>query len=430
MYPAMIEHSSAQHYRESLAASRFDAVFQVLRTRHKSATLCCSTKPRPADYEDVQRVQTLQCHLWASSNRRTPPAESRGLPLGRHKYTFHHVPEDTVFRVPDSGLFITANYCTPTRTEQSERAGGEVTLVLARRCAAEKEQWEDIIAKLFRAGAASDQLWRLRDAWALDPQSYGKTPVLDANASLDRKPLSTPEYAKVLRYFVTSKLIQGRSIVVIGMSESTAAWTMACAGATIPAIRAMIFIEPQMASHSASQDDEPITKDIVNLVGVLTRADSSETPSLSTLQKMLQKWHPWKIWDERIFEAHLRHGFIESRNVVTELVEIPATCPPEETGWCIVNGNVLAGPGTLASDVCARYPVHVILKHCPEGGANESLKSNYAARNGEPVVSVSITSRSRHLSVRENQEAVSDAIYRVLSSLGMNVKTARQTARL
>ncbi|RDX46498.1 hypothetical protein OH76DRAFT_1485400 [Lentinus brumalis] len=340
--------------------------------------------------------------------------------------------EDTVFRLPDSGLFITANYYTQTRTEQSERAGGEVTLVLARRCAAEKEQWEDIIAKLFRAGAASDQLWRLRDAWSLDPQSYGKTPVLDANASLDRKPLSTPEYAKVLRYFVTSKLVQGRSIVVIGMSESTAAWTMACAGATIPAIRAMILIEPQMASHSVSQDDEPITKDIVNLVGVLTRADDSEPPSLSTLQKMLQKRHPWKIWDERIFEAHLRHGFIESRNVVTELVEIPATCPPatQETGWYIVDGNVLAGPGTLASDVCARYPVHIILKHDPEEGANESLKSNCAARNGKPVVSVSIISRSGHLSVRENQEAVSDAIYRVVSSLGMNVKTAKPTARL
>ncbi len=67
----------------------------------------------------------------------------------------------------------------------------------------------------------------------------------------------------------------------------------------------MILIEPQMASHSASQDDEPMTKDIVNLVGVLTRADDSEPPSLSTLQKMLQKRHPWKIWDERIFEAHL-----------------------------------------------------------------------------------------------------------------------------
>ncbi|KAI0718257.1 hypothetical protein C8T65DRAFT_639510 [Cerioporus squamosus] len=348
--------------------------------------------------------------------------------------------ENLVFRVPDLGLFVAATYYTPTQTERSdsERVDGdsEVTLVFAHSSSGHWAQREDTIARLLRVGATSKQSpqrWRVRDACALDAHSYGDSPSLDENTLADRKPLSVVEYATVLRYFVTSKFVQGRSIIAIGQAESTSAWTLACAGATLPNICAMIFIQPEMASPPVSQEDEPITQDIVNVFGVLMKPDLSG--SLAVVQKSLQMRHPWKVWDERVFEAHLRHGFVEFRDAATELVEIPTTttCSPaldEETGFHVADGRVVAG--RLASDVCSRYPVHVVLGQRPEAGANEVVKSICVASDGTPVAcSVSIAPRSGRLSVQENPEAIFHAISRIIElSLRVKVTAGKLAARL
>ena len=79
--------------------------------------------------------------------------------------------------------------------------------------------------------------------------------------------------------------------------------TMACAGATLPAIREFIFVEPTMLAPHDVQEDGPSTKGDINIYGILTRSNTSE--GLTTMQKALQGRHPLRLWDERVFEAHL-----------------------------------------------------------------------------------------------------------------------------
>ncbi|RPD56181.1 hypothetical protein L226DRAFT_613735 [Lentinus tigrinus ALCF2SS1-7] len=335
--------------------------------------------------------------------------------------------EDIVFRVPDSGLFVSANNYTPT--QQPEHASGEVTLVFAHCSSAHKDQWEDTVARLFHISAASNQLsqsWRVRDAWALDAQGYGDSPILGKNPPASRKPLSVSEYANVLRYFVTSIFVQGRSIIAIGHSESTSAWTMACAGATLPAIRAMIFIEPVMLAPVVLQEDGPTTKEDTTMIGVLLRADPFR--NIATVQKAMQRRSRWKLWDERIFEAHLKHGFVESLDHATELMDIP-TCPDAQAAASLYSshGRLLVVSGTLTSDVCSRYAVHVVFGERSEAVQNETLKS----KCGAIAASVSNVPTSGNLTVHQIPETVAEVILRIIQSpLGMNMEGGRMTARL
>ncbi len=126
----------------------------------------------------------------------------------------------------------------------------------------------------------------------------------------------------MLRFFVTSKLVQGRTIVAVGHSASTSAWcafayracrrfrhlcntfrTIACAERTIPNIRAIILVEPVMVTPPIADNDTRITKGETNVAGVLSRRHAWS--SRAALLDMMKKRYPWKIWDERIFEAYL-----------------------------------------------------------------------------------------------------------------------------
>ncbi|KAI0754654.1 hypothetical protein C8Q80DRAFT_379828 [Daedaleopsis nitida] len=165
-----------------------------------------------------------------------------------------------VLQLPESGLFVTAMHYTPDRTEVGvldpasstetlSRSGSTCVLAHSHCDSKRKDDWDIIISRLFHLCAtAPDWLplqWRVRDAWALDPHIY-REPAARQDEHTAAESCPVEEYANVLRYFVTSKMLQGRSIIAVGYSESAAAWTIACFGKTIPSIRAVIFVEPIM----------------------------------------------------------------------------------------------------------------------------------------------------------------------------------------
>ena len=65
----------------------------------------------------------------------------------------------------------------------------------------------------------------------------------------------------------------------------------------------MILIEPVMVTPPIIDDDPRILRGETNVAAVLARQEI--WPSRAALLQMMKKRYPWKIWDERIFEAYL-----------------------------------------------------------------------------------------------------------------------------
>ena len=65
-----------------------------------------------------------------------------------------------------------------------------------------------------------------------------------------------------------------------------------------------------MVTPPIAEKDPRILKGETNVAGVLSRPDS--WPSRAALLDMMRKRYPWKIWDERIFEAYLVRTVIDA----------------------------------------------------------------------------------------------------------------------
>nr|VWO99701.1 Pre-mRNA-splicing ATP-dependent RNA helicase PRP28 (EC [Ganoderma boninense] len=135
--------------------------------------------------------------------------------------------ENLVFRLPDSGLSVSANRYSHCPADSVHPPDDGITLVFAHCSSAHKEQWEPTISRLFDLSATSNTLspqWRIREAWSLDAQSHGDSAVINQHALAERHALSIQEYASMLNFFVTSEFLYGKDIIVIGHSASTSAW--------------------------------------------------------------------------------------------------------------------------------------------------------------------------------------------------------------
>ncbi|KAM5540921.1 hypothetical protein V8D89_005565 [Ganoderma adspersum] len=314
--------------------------------------------------------------------------------------------ETVLFRLPDSELSVSANRYISAESGPSDTG---VTLVFAHCSSAHKEQWEPTIARLFDLSAASNTLspqWHIRAAWSLDAQSHGDSAVINWHALAERQALTIQEYASMLNFFLTSEF-------VVGHSASTSAWTIACAEASIPRLRALIFVEPVMVVPPISDRDPRITAGDTNVAGVLARSEGWE--SYASLRSMLKKRYPWKIWDERVLEIHLKHGFVEVAGSVAKQGGITPKClKTQEVGFYYADDHVLAGK--LVAKLCSRYPVHSVFGERPEMVSLESRKLICDVNEGRVMASLSVVPRCGHLAVQENPDGVAGAIFKIISS--------------
>ncbi|PIL29374.1 hypothetical protein GSI_09425 [Ganoderma sinense ZZ0214-1] len=315
------------------------------------------------------------------------------------------------FSLPHSGLLVVASRYYLNSNVYNE---GGVTLVLAHCSSGHKEQWVPTLTKLLDLCLRSPSLqpqWRVREAWALDAPNHGDSATLNKAALLGHKPLSIQHYADMLEFFVKSDFVKGHRVVAIGHSASTSAWTLACAANSPPPLCALILVEPVMLPPPVTERD--LKKGDTNSSTVLARQEVWDDHK--SLREWMLKRYPWKIWDVRVFELYLKHGFIEVIDGSTGKTSVTTKCrKAQEVGFYYADDHIVAGKAT--SITCARYPVHALFSERPEMVSLGARKAICDASEGRLMASISVISKCGHLAVQENPEGLAQAIYDILLS--------------
>ncbi|KAI1790038.1 Alpha/beta hydrolase fold-1 [Ganoderma leucocontextum] len=315
------------------------------------------------------------------------------------------------FNLPDSNLLVVADRYYLHANVSNEDG---VTLVLAHCSSGHKEQWLPTVTKLLDLCSRSPSLqprWRIREAWALDAPNHGDSAILNRAALLGHQPLSIQDYADMLGFFVRSDFVKGHSIVAIGHSASTSAWTLVCAGNSPPPLRALILVEPVMLPPPVTERD--LKKGDTNTSTVLARQEVWD--DFATLRGWMLKRYPWKIWDPRIFDLYLKHGFVEVTDTLAGKTRVTTKCrKAQEVGYYYANDHIVAGKVT--STACARHPVHALFSERPEMVSLRARKAICDVSEGRLMASISIVPKCGHLAVQENPEGVAEALFGILLS--------------
>ncbi|EJF56527.1 hypothetical protein DICSQDRAFT_113051 [Dichomitus squalens LYAD-421 SS1] len=328
--------------------------------------------------------------------------------------------------LPESHLLVAANRY---RHESRLNNRDGVTLVIAHCSSGHKEQWLPTLTMLFDLCFKSTALqpgWRVREAWALDAPNHGDSALLNRAILCGHQPLSIQDYASMLGYFVRSEFVKGHSIVAVGHSASTSAWTLVCGGNDPPSLRALILVEPVMLPPPISE--ESLKKGDTNTAGVLARREFWE--DFATLRTWLLKRYPWKIWDPRVLELYLKYGFVEDTDPKTGKMGVtPKSRNAQEVGYYYANDHIVAGK--LISKMCARYPVHAVFSERPELVSLAAREGICDVSEGRVMASISVVPNCGHLALQENPDGVAQVIYSIFcASSEKDSNEQRPAARL
>ncbi|KAJ7126539.1 hypothetical protein C8R43DRAFT_897792, partial [Mycena crocata] len=219
---------------------------------------------------------------------------------------------------------------------------------------AHKEQWEITVDQLLNLAQRG-----ICEAWALDCQSHGESATLNANILTTHNSMGIEDYAFLLHWFVENGPIRGDRCVAVGHSSSTSAWVLACTLSPNMPLKALVLIEPVMIAFPDHQDLIELGKARVKAVAE-RRGKWKDVEELSLWMK---RRHPWKTWDPRIFDIHLRHGF---KKVLFDGCEMltPKCSTIQESKLYTHEPHVLAGQEF--HKVCARMPVHILFAESAE----------------------------------------------------------------
>ncbi|KAK7686540.1 hypothetical protein QCA50_010140 [Cerrena zonata] len=219
-------------------------------------------------------------------------------------------------------------------------------------------------------------------------------------------------YGEALRYFLESELVAGHTIVAIGHSASTAAWTLGCSFYSSVSFRAVIFIESTLDSiKSMSLDDSSINQYLLKLQGTLLRKDAWD--DISSLSQWLRKQYPWKLWDQRVLDIYLKHGF---KTVVRgeKQVIMPKISKMQEVGAYLYQDHIVALE--QLSKLCSKFPVHSVFVQRSELISKRARAVLCDKSEGRNMASVMILPKVGHWCVQEKPELVAEAIFGILNA--------------
>ncbi|KAJ7589044.1 hypothetical protein C8J56DRAFT_937698 [Mycena floridula] len=261
--------------------------------------------------------------------------------------------EQFSFRLP-TGL-----YCVANRYARNSNTGGAApeacSLIFAHCTSAHKEQWEVTISRLL--GLAEDNV---SEAWALDCQSHGDSAILNQNRLNSQNSIGIEEYASMLHWFVESGPVSAGRCIAVGHSSSTTAWVLACSMFELVPLKALVLIEPVLICFPDHQDLIELGE--ARVKGVSLRRDKWK--DVAELSAWMKKRHPWKTWDPRIFDLHLKHGYkttldAEGREILTTKCTMV-----QESRLYTHEPHVAAGQDF--GKICSQVPVHVIFAESAE----------------------------------------------------------------
>ncbi|KAJ7662076.1 Alpha/Beta hydrolase protein [Mycena polygramma] len=275
---------------------------------------------------------------------------------------------------------------------------------------ADKEQWEIIIGKIVELLPG-----RINEVWAIDWQNHGNSAVLNDHA-LQTKTATIEDYADILRSFVESHYVAGKKIIAIGHSTGTCAWqalrltlTLAIFQISLPVspIAAVILFEPVHILPPVTANDDRILKGKLNVRGVQSRQTTFASREEASI--WARKRVPWKIWDDRMFQCYLQHGF----RPVKGSSQVTTSCSASQEMWqCEPNVPIIAG--YLYPKLCTTFAVHGIFGERPEMYSNVVRDRFFDGKEGRSMATVQIIPKAGHLLVQEKPDTPAETIVSIL----------------
>jgi len=134
--------------------------------------------------------------------------------------------------------------------------------------------------------------------------------------------------------------------------------------------------------------------------------------SIEDVSVWMRDRYPWKTWDSRIFDLHLKHGFKMVADGVGRQM-VTTKCPKAQESLLYTHEPHLLA-GQQLHEICSQIPVHAIFAESDEFVPAKARKAVCNSTEGRVMSSISIIPESGHLVVQEKPEAIASAIFRAL----------------
>ncbi|KAK0441252.1 Alpha/beta hydrolase family-domain-containing protein [Desarmillaria tabescens] len=258
-------------------------------------------------------------------------------------------------------------------------------LIFAHGTGFHKEHWEPIIERLYAYGGA------IVEAWTIDSQTHGAAATLNRDA-IDEPGFtySSYHYAEACANLYKTHLNGTRHpVVLIGHSAGAASIALVpsfCGKSITQPFSALILVEPAIWPGSMiGIADSPAYK--LACVSIPRRRTNWE--SRDAVRKDLGRRAPWGIWDRRILDLYVEHGFEEDKEGVSLRCQLDKTRK--------------------------KVPVHIVYGERNDLFTREKQDS---LLRGRKFASVTRIPGAGHLVVQEAPDAVGDVLLRILEELG------------
>ncbi|KAJ7697826.1 Alpha/Beta hydrolase protein [Mycena rosella] len=185
------------------------------------------------------------------------------------------------------------------------------SLLFAHCIGSHKEQWEPIIAQVFRLQKSKARHRRVREAWAFDWQNHGDASILNQKILGSRRQMAAHEWAATIAAFVRSPRMLGKRMVAIGHSAGAGTMVTSLKGLSISAIpyACIVLIEPTLAApdmfHHYMAKGVP-----TSVATTLMRRDRWR--SREEAHEWLKRRAPWKHWDPRVLRIFTEYGLADT----------------------------------------------------------------------------------------------------------------------
>ncbi|KAK0200171.1 Alpha/beta hydrolase fold-1 [Desarmillaria ectypa] len=286
----------------------------------------------------------------------------------------------------------------------STAVGEGYILIFAHGTGFHKEHWEPIIERLYAHGGP------IVESWAIDSQTHGAAATLNRDAIDDPGFTYTSyDYAEACANLYKTHLNGTRHpVILIGHSAGAASIALVpsfCGKSTTRPFSALILVEPAIWPGSMiGIADSPAYK--LACFTIPRRRTTWE--SRDAVRKDLGRRAPWGIWDRRILDLYVEHGFEEDKEGVS------LRCRPQHEIQPFINQINAVYPIAELDKTRKKVPVHMVYGERNDLFTREKQES---LLRGRRFASVTRIPGAGHMVVQEAPDAVGDVLLRILEGL-------------
>ncbi|KAJ7170359.1 Alpha/beta hydrolase fold-1 [Mycena crocata] len=314
---------------------------------------------------------------------------------------------------PGCVLKMTANrYCTAA----SEAIAGGFSLLFAHCIGSNKEQWEPVIAQVFREQASKPVHQRVHEAWAFDWQNHGDAAVLNRELILSRRGttgVSPFEWAEAIGAVVRSPQMQGRRLIGIGHSAGAGTMLLSIKETPVPEIPfvAFVLVEPTVATRPLFA--KYIARNLPPVVAV-TNARRERWSNRQEARAFLTHRPPFRTWDMRALQIYVDSGLEDAQDGSGE---VTLKCHRRQEAIAFLDAEPHFAAVEELARVSATVPVHLVWATKSDLVHKRVQESLSDASEGRIAASITHVAGG-HMLVQEDPDGIARAICSALDSVG------------